>query len=128
EHEARQMIDPLTNRRWRISNPSTRNRLGDPVSYQLLPGANCQAFAAANSSVRRRAKFIDHHLWVTPFHPDERYPAGDYPNQHAGGAGLPEWTRSNRSIESCDLVVWYTFGSIHSARPEEWPVMPIERV
>ena len=27
------------------------------------------------------------HLWVTPNVPAERYPAGDYPFQHPGGAG-----------------------------------------
>ena len=64
------------------------------------------------------------HLWVTPFSPDEKYPAGDYPNQHAGGGGLPRWTAANPEIENTDLVVWYTMGSHHIARPEDWPVMP----
>ena len=26
-----------------------------------------------------------------------------------------------------DLVVWHTFGVTHIVRPEEWPVMPVER-
>jgi primary-amine oxidase len=25
-------------------------------------------------------------------------------------------------------VVWYTFGSNHVVRPEDWPVMPVETV
>ena len=27
------------------------------------------------------------HLWVTPYEASERYPAGNYPNQNAGGDG-----------------------------------------
>ena len=34
--------------------------------------------------------FMTKHLWVTRYDPRERYAAGDYPNQHPGGAGLPE--------------------------------------
>ena len=65
------------------------------------------------------------HLWVTPFHPEERFPAGDYPNQHPGGDGLFKWTQANRPIVDTDVVLWYTLGSNHIARPEEWPIMPV---
>ena len=65
-------------------------------------------------------------LWVTPFQPDERFPSGDYPNQHTGGAGLPAWTKADRPIENTDVVLWYTLGSHHITRPEDWPVMPAD--
>ena len=65
---------------------------------------------------------------MTPYAAAERYPAGDYPNQHPGGAGLPEWTKADRSIESTNIVVWYSFGSHHIARAEDWPVMPVVRL
>ena len=64
------------------------------------------------------------HLWVTPYHPEERYPAGDYPNQHKGGAGLPTWTQTNRSVDNTPIVVWYNVGVHHAPRIEDWPVMP----
>lgn len=64
------------------------------------------------------------HLWVTPYAAEELYAAGAYPNQHSGGAGLPEWTQADRSIENTDVVVWYTFGHHHIPRPEDYPVMP----
>jgi primary-amine oxidase len=63
---------------------------------------------------------------VTPFHPDERHAGGEYPNQHPGGAGLPEWTAADRPLEDADLVLWHTFGTSHVCRPEDWPVMPVE--
>jgi primary-amine oxidase len=68
------------------------------------------------------------HLWVTPFHARELYPAGDYPNQHAGSAGLPEWTAADRTLEGTDVVLWYAFGNHHVPRPEDWPVMPVVRI
>jgi primary-amine oxidase len=104
-----------------------RNRVDEPVAYRLVPGANVLPFAAPDSSVIARAGFIQRHLWVTPYAPRERYPAGDYPNQHAGGAGLPEWTRADRALEGENLVAWYSFGSHHIPRLEDWPVMPVVR-
>src|SRR6185312_12432342 len=89
ESEAQQLIDPLNARVWRFSNPGVLNRVGEPVAYKLVPGGNVLPFAAPNSSVIARAGFLRRHLWVTPYAPQERYPAGEYPNQHPGGAGLP---------------------------------------
>ena len=54
------------------------------------------------------------------------HPAGDYPNQHPGGAGLPEWIARDQPLEDADVVVWHTFGATHVVRPEDWPVMPCE--
>jgi primary-amine oxidase len=65
------------------------------------------------------------HLWVTRHDPRERYAAGEYPNQHPGGAGLPAYVADDAPLESTDLVVWYTFGAHHVVRPEDWPVMPV---
>ena len=82
--------------------------------------------AHPDSSVGRRAGFATHNLWVTPYARDERRAAGDYPNQSAGGDGLPRWTSADRSITDTDIVLWYTFGVTHFVRPEDWPVMPVE--
>jgi primary-amine oxidase len=78
------------------------------------------------SSVGQRAAFASHNLWVTPFDDTERRAAGDYPNQHAGGAGLPAWTQRDRPLVDTDVVLWHTFGVTHLPRPEDWPVMPVE--
>ena len=66
---------------------------GDPVGYKLVPGANVVPFAQPDSQILQRAAFMTRHLWVTPFDPAERYPAGDYPNQNPGPDGLPAWTQ-----------------------------------
>jgi primary-amine oxidase len=127
ESQAQRLIDPLTGRHWLVINPNVTNGLGQQVGYKLVPGGNVAPFAHEDSSFIRRAAFTTKHLWVTPFAPDERFPAGEYPNQHPGGAGLPEWTTADRPIENTDIVLWYTLGSHHIPRPEDWPVMPVER-
>ena len=50
------------------------------------------------------------------------------PRSVSGGAGLPEWTREDRSLEGANLVAWYSFGSHHVPRVEDWPVMPVVRI
>jgi primary-amine oxidase len=125
ESAAQRLINPLSARSWQITNPSVHNSLGQPVSYKLIPGENVLPFAQSNAAVIRRAGFMNRHLWVTPYHPKEKYPAGDYPNQHPGDTGLPQWTQANRTIENTDIVVWYSFGHHHIPRPEDWPVMPV---
>ena len=125
ELAAQRLIDPLAGRRWRVSNPARRNRMGGPVAYELVPGENVGLMADEDSEFARRARFMTRHLWATPYRRDERYPAGEYPNQHAGGDGLPRWTAADRSLEDTDIVLWYVFGSHHVPRLEDWPVMPV---
>jgi primary-amine oxidase len=125
EARAPRLADPLAGRFWKVVNPSVRNRMGEPVGYKLVPGENVLPFAGPEAAVTRRAGFMTRHLWVTRYHPRERYAAGDYPNQHPGGAGLPEYIRDDAPLEDTDLVVWYTFGAHHVVRPEDWPVMPV---
>jgi primary-amine oxidase len=125
ELAAQRLIDPLSGRRWRVSNQARRNRMGKPVAYELVPGENVGLMADEQSEFARRARFMTRHLWATPYRRDERYPAGEYPNQHAGEDGLPRWTAADRSLEDTDIVLWYVFGSHHVPRLEDWPVMPV---
>jgi primary-amine oxidase len=127
EADGRRQADAAVGRTWLITSADRRNAVGEPTAYQLVPQASPTLLAAPASSLGRRAEFARHHLWVTPFAEDERHAGGEYPNQHPGGAGLPEWTAENRSVEDTDLVLWHTFGTSHAARPEDWPVMPVER-
>jgi primary-amine oxidase len=125
EQQAQRRVNSNTARFWRIVNPNRKNRLGRPVGYRLVGGENCPPFAQPDAPIMRRAGFTKNHLWVTPYDPKERYAAGDYPNQHPTGDGLPLWTQANRSVENTELSVWYVFAHNHVPRPEDWPVMPV---
>ena len=48
-------------------------------------------------------------------------------NQAEGGDGLPAFAARERNLTDTELVVWFTFGTNHVVRPEDWPVMPAER-
>lgn len=126
EAEARRRADPLRGRAWHVRSSASRNALGRPTAYKLVPGASPLLLAAADSPVGRRAGFATEHLWVTPFHPDERRAAGDYPNQNPDADGLPRYTAADRPLVDADVVLWHTFGATHVPRPEDWPVMPVE--
>jgi primary-amine oxidase len=126
ELQAQRLVDPARSRSWKIVNPGVLNGLGQPVAFKLVPGSTPTLLADPDSSVGRRAGFASRNLWVTPYRADERRAAGDHPNQHAGGDGLPAWTAADRPIVDTDLVVWHTFGVTHVPRPEDWPVMPVE--
>ena len=125
ESEAQRSVAPLAGRYWLIVNPEARNALGEPTAYKLVPGDNVRAMAHPDSHIGRRAGFIAHHLWVTRYDAAERYAAGDYPNQHPGGAGLPSYVKADRDLVNADIVLWYSLGSHHVSRPEDWPVMPV---
>lgn len=110
---------------WRVINPAIETAVGNPVSFQLRPGKSAMTLLDDGEIAHRRAAFTDYHLWVTPYRADEKYAAGDYPNRHPGGAGLPAWTAADRPIENTDLVLWYTVGMHHVVRAEDWPIMPV---
>jgi primary-amine oxidase len=128
EGEAQGEVDQLAAKSWLVVNPEVRNATGKPVAYRLLPGHNVRSFAQPGSSRAKRAGFIGKHVWVTQYDPDELYAAGDYPNQHPGGAGLPEYVAADRDLAENDIVLWYTFGSHHVVRVEDWPIMPVTTI
>jgi primary-amine oxidase len=124
EKEACANLNLETGRTWKIVNPAVKNIVGEPVGYRFFGGDNAVPFGAPTAWWRKRAGFVEHHVWVTPFNEEERYAAGDYPNQSDGTDGLLQWIERDRPIENTDLVFWYTFGHTHIPRLEDYPVMP----
>jgi primary-amine oxidase len=127
EADAVRTAHPLAARHWVVSSTEQRNRLGQPTAYALYPQGQPVLAAGDDSSIAQRAAFARHHLWVTAYDPAERYSAGDLPNQHRGGAGLPAYAAQGRGIDGTDIVLWHTFGVTHFPRPEDWPVMPVDK-
>src|SRR5262245_101104 len=124
ETQARSHLNLQTARTWKVVNPRARNAVGEPVGYRFMPGDNSFPMGGPDAWWRKRAGFVNYHVWVTPFDESERYAAGDYPNQSHGGDGLVKWTAADRPVADTDVVLWYTFGHTHIPRPEDYPVMP----
>jgi primary-amine oxidase len=128
EQAGKQDYDWQSQRAWKVVNENVSNSLGTPVGYKLVPGGAFPPMMDPESPVLRRARAIGHTLWVTPFHPEERWPCGEFVVQSDHDRGLPAWTAQDRSIEDTDVVLWYVFGIHHVTRPEEWPVMSVDTV
>ncbi|QRR36430.1 primary-amine oxidase [Hydrogenophaga sp. YM1] len=132
ELSAAQKFDPSTIRL--LSNPSKNNKVGNPVSYQLIPyagGTHPIAKGAAfgkDEWISHRLSFMDRQIWVTRYSPDEMFPEGKYPNRSNTDTGLAQFTSDDQPIVGTDNVVWLTTGTTHVARAEEWPIMPTEWV
>jgi primary-amine oxidase len=127
EAQAVRRCDAARARTWRVVSTERVNRYGRPTGYTLYPEGAPVLLADPSSPLRARAGFAANHLWVTRYDPAQRYPAGDFVNQHPGGAGLPAYVAADRDIDGADIVLWHTFGPTHFPRPEDWPVMPVAR-
>ena len=128
EQDARRDLSLADARHWRVLNPTKMNDLGHHRGYILVPGPNSVPYALPDSPARKRAGFMNHHVWVTRHRPRELYAGGDYPNQSEGGDGLPRYAEGNEAITNTDVVLWYTMNVTHIPRQEEWPVMPTTRL
>lgn len=132
EKQAAQKFDPAHIRL--LSNPGKTNKVGYPVSYQLIPyaGGTHPVAKGANFGqdewIYNRLNFMNKQIWVTRYSPDERFPEGKYPNRSNKDTGLGQFSADDQSIVNTDNVVWLTTGTTHVARAEEWPIMPTEWV
>jgi primary-amine oxidase len=127
ESESGRRADGARGRIWRVISTEHTNRFGRPTSYTLYPESAPVLLADPASPVAARAGFAANHLWVTKYDRDQRYSAGDFVNQHPGGAGIPAFIAGDLDIDGTDIVLWHTFGPTHVPRPEDWPVMPVAR-
>jgi primary-amine oxidase len=128
ESVAQRDVQMSSARAWRIGDGARRNALGYAPSFLLVPTGNAVPYLSPESTVRKRARFVDHHFWATRYHEGERHAAGWYPNQGPPGEGLPEYVADDESLVQEDVVVWYTVGITHVPRPEEWPIMSVHQV
>lgn len=123
EQSSQRRMDMASARYWVVSNSEKTNSLGDPTSFMLSPGENSIPYLHPQAPVRKRAGFLNSHIWATKFEEGQLSGAGAYPNQSTEDTGLTAWSRDNASLDKDDLVLWYTMGVTHNPRPEEWPVM-----
>ena len=110
--------------KFRVMNESQTNEVGNAVSYEVLVANHAKLLLDADDWPARRAGFLQHDIWVTPYAPSERYAGGEYMFQSTGSDGLPVWTAGDRPIRNQDIVVWVNMGMHHLARAEDLPVMP----
>ncbi|MGB6004415.1 MAG: primary-amine oxidase [Ornithinimicrobium sp.] len=128
EKDSARDFDWNTQRAWKITNPAKTNKMGTNTAYKLVPGAAIPSMLDESSPIYQRSPVIGHTLWVTEHDETERFPAGNYPTQSAGGDGVAEWITDDANLVDTDVVLWYVFGIHHVTRVEDWPIMPSDTV
>ncbi|OAX82719.1 hypothetical protein ACJ72_02925 [Emergomyces africanus] len=107
-----------------VINPISRK----PVAYKLQTLASQMMMMSPRSFSRKRAQFATKPIWVTKYQDGELYAAGEFTNQSKKSSGVEEWTGRKDNVENTDVVLWHTFSLTHNPRPEDFPIMPVEKV
>ncbi|MCH9675519.1 MAG: tyramine oxidase, partial [Gammaproteobacteria bacterium] len=124
EKKARIRFDPGAPTRYLITNPGSKGTLGHVTSYVIRPQGYTSSLLNPDELAAKKNPYIQNHLWITPYNKAERYPGGDHVFLGKGGDTLVQWTQRDRPLANRDLVAWYTLGTHHVPRLEDWPVMP----
>lgn len=118
---------PFTNRTYKIVNENKLNPITKgPVGYKVQMPAKQMLLADEDSFNSKRATFATQQLWVTKYHDDQLFLAGEFTNQSQKDTGLGEWVKDQEPVRNEDVVVWATMGFTHIPRVEDFPVMPVE--
>jgi primary-amine oxidase len=110
--------NPETFRSWRVVNYKSKNALGHPRSYQLLPGST--GIFRGNESPGEKATHAD--LWVTLYKPKE-FPRSAADPRTALEA-LPTYA-DGETVENKAVVLWYWLYFHHLPRSEDWLHQPM---
>ncbi|GIZ44392.1 hypothetical protein CKM354_000759000 [Cercospora kikuchii] len=122
-------LDLTKSRTYKIVNPSHINRIsGKPVGYKLHPVPSQMMMMGPHTFNLRRGIFTSKPIWVTKYRDDELWAAGEFTNQSREDTGLAVWAKRDEGTVDEDVVLWHTFGVTHVTRPEDFPVMPSEKM
>lgn len=121
---------PMNNMVVKMVNPGKQNSIsGKNVGYKFMPAATQMLLAQDESIQAQRARFAQHHVWVTKYKDGELYAGGRYTLQsrkEIDGVGDAVARGETLGRDGEDVVVWNCFGLTHNPRVEDWPVMPVE--
>lgn len=98
-----------TFRSWRIVNNNSKNALGHPRSYHLMPGSTGVFRSNPSKEATTQAD-----LWVTLHKP----------NEMGGMDGLAKYA-NNEAAENQNVVVWHWLTMHHFPRSEDWQHQPM---
>ncbi|KAF7958424.1 hypothetical protein EAE96_001972 [Botrytis aclada] len=121
---------PMNNMVVKMVNPGKQNPIsGKNVGYKFIPAATQMLLAQDESIQAQRARFAQHHVWITKYKDGELFAGGKYTLQSRREIdGVSDAVARGDTLgkEGEDVVVWNCFGLTHNPRVEDWPVMPVE--
>ena len=93
----------------------------------MVPQPSQLLICDATSLVRKRAKFVEHHIWVTRYRDGDLWAGGKWTNPSLVEAdGVADYEARNEGVRDADVMLWHTYGITHNPRVEDYPVMPVE--
>jgi primary-amine oxidase len=133
---------------FKIRNDGVINNISNsPVAYAIHTVPSQMMLMHKSSFNSKRAAFAHEPIWVTKYQDEELYAAGEFTNQSREDTGLSVWAKRDDEVENQDLVFWHStlpyrhmiflnkgsrvsiaFGLTHNPRPEDFPVMPVEKL
>lgn len=113
EKECGRPLKPEAFRSWRVVNYESKNKLGNPRSYELVPGGTGIYRGAKDE------KFAHNELWVTKFKEDE------VPGKKLLANNLPAAV-NDENVKDEDVVLWYMLSVHHQPKAEDWSAMPVD--
>ncbi|KIL86468.1 primary-amine oxidase [Fusarium avenaceum] len=121
-------LDITKNRTYKILNESRINSIsGKPHGYKLHPVPSQMLMMGPKSFNYRRGIFTSKAIWVTKYQDNELWASGEFTNQSREDTGLAIWSNRAENVKNENVVLWHSFGVTHVTRPEDFPVMPVEK-
>lgn len=132
------VLDSITNyesatgRSWDMFNPKKLHPYSKkPVSYKIVSTFCPPLLAQPGSLPYKRAPWALNSFTTVPYEENRLYPSGVHVCQWSGDGlvGMRKWIGDGKEkIENTDVVVFHTFGITHFPAPEDFCVMPAEKV
>lgn len=113
--EGGRSLKPEAFRNWRVVNYASKNKFGNPRSYEIVPGGT----GIYRGS--RKETFARSDVWITKFKPDE------VPGKKLVADGLAACA-NDEDVKDQDVVLWYMLSIHHQPKAEDWSAMPAEWV
>ncbi|HEX4796374.1 MAG TPA: hypothetical protein VH370_21475 [Humisphaera sp.] len=110
--ETSRSLRPENFRSWRVVNYASKNRLGHPRSYELIPGGTGIFRGATNEP------FAQADLFIT------KYKQSEVPGEPLLSESLVSYVNGENVADS-DVVLWYMLSVHHQPRTEDWSAMPV---
>lgn len=123
-----------TGRSWDLFNPKKLHPYSKkPASYKLVSTFCPTLLAQPGSLPYKRAEWSTKTVSVVPYDEEEHrvFPSGNHVNQWSGDGliGMRKWIGDGSDkIEDRDILFFHTFGISHFPAPEDFCVMPAEKV
>ncbi|KAK7223034.1 hypothetical protein V2G26_011037 [Clonostachys chloroleuca] len=117
------------NRVYSIINESRTNPVsGKRHGYKLYAIPSQMLMMDTYTFNYRRGVFASRPIWVTRYRDDGLWAAGESTNQSREDTGLPAYAAGDENIQNEDVALWHSFDITHVTRPEDFPVMPVEKM